>query len=429
MTHQDDILIVDDTTESLEYLSDILTDAGYGVRVANSGERALESVRSHSPSLILLDILMPGMDGFEVCRRLKAQPENHHIPVLFISGIGAIKEKVEGFTVGAVDFISKPFQQEELLARVRTHLELNRLRTDLETQVHARTEELRISEAKMRSLFAAMSDIIIVLNGEGQCLEIAPTRTSIFDKSPQECLGKFLRNIFPEKQNDLLMDTIRDTLTTGQTNTVDCDLTTNQSIFWFSATISPLANDKVIMVARDITERKQIEVSLWEISIRDQLTGLYNRRGFITLAQQQIKTAERGKRLMPLVFVDVDDMKGINDNLGHEEGDRALSDAASILRQTFRESDIIARIGGDEFAILATDVTEMNPDILSERLQQNIDAFNQSVAQKFKLSMSWGIAIYNPETPITLDELMSAADGLMYAQKKTKSFHSVTPRL
>jgi diguanylate cyclase (GGDEF)-like protein len=132
---------------------------------------------------------------------------------------------------------------------------------------------------------------------------------------------------------------------------------------------------------------------------------------------------------MPLVFIGVDDMKGINDNLGHEEGDRALIDAANILRQTFRESDILARIGGDEFAILATDVTEMNPDILSERLQQNINAFNQSVTQKFKLSMSWGIAIYNPEMPITLDELMSAADGLMYAQKKTKSFHSVTPRL
>jgi diguanylate cyclase (GGDEF)-like protein/PAS domain S-box-containing protein len=173
-------------------------------------------------------------------------------------------------------------------------------------------------------------------------------------------------------------------------------------------------------IIRDITERKRMEEEIRNMSLRDQLTELYNRRGFIALAEQQIKAANRVKRQMMFSFIDVDDMKWINDTLGHEEGDKALIDTANILRQTLRESDIIARMGGDEFAVLAIEMTDLDPEVLSKRLQHNMDAWNAKESRRYKLAMSWGTAIYDPESPMSLDQLMSDADRLMYTQKKAK---------
>jgi diguanylate cyclase (GGDEF)-like protein/PAS domain S-box-containing protein len=194
---------------------------------------------------------------------------------------------------------------------------------------------------------------------------------------------------------------------------------------WVNITVSPLwkpgeAPGRNMIVVEDITERKRLEAEMQEMSLRDLLTDLYNRRGFITLAEQQLKAANRAQRPLQLTFIDCDRLKWINDAQGHQEGDRALIDTAHILRQTFRESDIIARLGGDEFAILSIDAADLNQGDFSRRLQQHIDAFNVKESRPYKLSLSWGAAIYNPESPLSLDELISAADGLMYAQKKAK---------
>jgi two-component system, cell cycle sensor histidine kinase and response regulator CckA len=146
------ILVVDDESDSRTLLTTILTAEGYRVRPADGGELALASIAVERPDLILLDIRMPGLDGFEVCRRLKENPETAPIPLMFLSAIGEVNERVEGFRLGAVDFVGKPFQRDELLARVRTHLELGLLRADLEKQVSERTAELRESEERFRTM-------------------------------------------------------------------------------------------------------------------------------------------------------------------------------------------------------------------------------------------------------------------------------------
>ena len=136
------ILIVDDTPANLEVISDTLSDAGFEVAIAPSGERAFKQLQLQLPDLILLDVMMPIMDGFEVCQQLKANPITQDIPVIFMTALSDTESKTKGFELGAVDYITKPFQEAEVLARVKTHLQLRRLTKNLEQQVAQRTSEL-----------------------------------------------------------------------------------------------------------------------------------------------------------------------------------------------------------------------------------------------------------------------------------------------
>ncbi len=170
----------------------------------------------------------------------------------------------------------------------------------------------------------------------------------------------------------------------------------------------------------DITEKRKLEDALRAMAITDELTGLYNRRGFMTLATQQVKIAQRAGDYMLLFFADLDNMKWINDTLGHKVDDEALKKAARILKETFRESDIIARMGGDEFAILAIDAKDTVANIMCERLGEKIDFYNNMGNDGFELSMSIGYARFDPAIPKTLDELIEVADAMMYEDKKSK---------
>lgn len=171
---------------------------------------------------------------------------------------------------------------------------------------------------------------------------------------------------------------------------------------------------------RDITNRRQMEDELRALTLVDELTGLYNRRGFFTLAQQQLKIADRLQRGLFIIFADLDGLKSINDTFGHQEGNTALIDTAYILKETFRESDIIARIGGDEFVIMAMETTDTDPDVFNARLQEYIKSFNTERNHHYNISISIGIANYNPYYPCSLDDLIEKADTLMYEQKKNK---------
>src|SRR4030042_6085964 len=161
------------------------------------------------------------------------------------------------------------------------------------------------------------------------------------------------------------------------------------------------------------------EEALLALSLTDELTGLCNRRRFFVLVEQCLKIATRTKKRSMLLFIDMDDLKWINDHCGHNEGDQALIGLANILKKTFRESDIIARIGGDEFVVLS-EITEENSEILMTRLYENIKDYNAKRSRRYTLSISVGTTQFDPEYPISIDELLSKADVLMYAQKRKR---------
>ena len=186
--------------------------------------------------------------------------------------------------------------------------------------------------------------------------------------------------------------------------------------------ISTAANKPglILLAIEDITERKKLEAKMLTLSIQDELTKLYNRRGFFALGEQQRKTAKREKKILSILFVDVDDMKRVNDSLGHEKGDQTLKETAGMLQKTFRESDIIARIGGDEFAVLSLLESKNDARTLINRLEKIVDVVNRRKTESHRLSLSMGMACSDPEKSSSLVELLSLADKNMYEQKSLK---------
>ena len=175
---------------------------------------------------------------------------------------------------------------------------------------------------------------------------------------------------------------------------------------------------------RDITELVRLREELQILALIDDLTGLNNRRGFSTLGQQQLKLSNRAKKGMFLLFSDLDDLKWINDTFGHHEGDQALIETANIHRETFRQSDIIARVGGDEFAVLAVEAYQDSRDILAARLQENLRTHNAQRNLRYQLSISVGLDYYDPACPCSIDELLDRADRAMYGQKQKRQMRS-----
>ncbi len=167
-------------------------------------------------------------------------------------------------------------------------------------------------------------------------------------------------------------------------------------------------------------QRTRTENDLRELSLVDELTKVYNRRGFLTLAEQQVKIAHRTKKELSLFYADLDDLKSINDSFGHDEGDAALVEAVGLLREVFRDSDIIARLGGDEFVVLAIDAAEAKVATLSRRLREKLQARNARPDIAYRVSFSLGISRYDPDKPCSLQELLTSADRKMYQDKSSK---------
>lgn len=193
------------------------------------------------------------------------------------------------------------------------------------------------------------------------------------------------------------------------------------SLFDGSLTLAPIkdAAGEVIgvsVIGRDVTEAKRAE-ELREMALTDELTGLNNRRGFIAMAEKKSHEAMRTGRGFTVLFIDLNGLKNINDTLGHQEGDAAIADAAQILRSTFRDSDVLARLGGDEYAALLPKETTHETESPIARLQAMTDIHNMQAGRPYKVSMSVGIATFDPANPVSIDQLLESADAAMYEHK------------
>jgi diguanylate cyclase (GGDEF)-like protein len=181
-----------------------------------------------------------------------------------------------------------------------------------------------------------------------------------------------------------------------------------------------VASTTILLAIEDITERKRTEEGLLAVAITDGLTGLYNRRGLLVLAGKVLERSRRERVGCRLLFIDLDDLKGINDRFGHSQGDRALIDAAEILRRTFRESDIVARYGGDEFVVVPAGAPGDDPRAVTDRFTGALAAHNRDGGRPYTLSASVGIADWDPVAATSFDRLVAEGDAAMYREKRRR---------
>lgn len=280
---------------------------------------------------------------------------------------------------------------------------------------------LQESENNLRALLNAVTESFFLMNKDGNILAANETMAKRYGLSVEILVGSSIYKLVPPdtaEQRKAQADLV---ISTGRPVRFE-DVRFNRNI---DQVFYPVFdnNGQVVRIAVcgiDVTEHRKLEQNLETMAFTDQLTGLYNRRGFINLAERQLKLSTRSKQRILLFFADIDKMKWINDSLGHEEGDKALVSTAKILVKTFRESDIISRIGGDEFAILAIDADAKIAESLLERLHKLINNRNLRRGRKYDLSVSIGYAVFDPLRHDSLDNLMSRADTRMYEEKKSK---------
>jgi len=303
---------------------------------------------------------------------------------------------------------------------------------DITKRKRAEEELKRLGYLKEVILFS-VGEGIFGLNVHGNHTFVNPAAAQMLGYTVDELMGRHSHTTWHYKKSDGSSYPVEEcpiyaAFKDGRVHYV------TEEVFWrkdgtsfpVEYTSTPIKEDEKIIGAvvtfRDISERKHMEEELRALSLVDELTGLYNRRGFLTLVKQQTKIADRMEKKMLLIFADIDKMKFINDTLGHEEGDRALIDTANILRKSLRDLDIIARFGGDEFVALAMEASDEHAEIIYSRLQDNIKSHNEKEVRPYKISLSLGFACYVPGSSI--EELLVQADQLMYEDKQKKRVKS-----
>jgi diguanylate cyclase (GGDEF)-like protein/PAS domain S-box-containing protein len=292
------------------------------------------------------------------------------------------------------------------------------LQLRLKEMLHV-ADDLRDSLEKYTALIESTDDSIYLVNKKGSYLFMNKRHLSRMGLRVEELLGKGYGDFHSPDETREFIQQVDTVFKTGESCQYEHRSVRDGG--YFLRTLSPVAgsNDTikaVTVISKNITSLKNLEAELYALSLADELTGLYNRRGFLTLAGQQIKIARRMKRRMLLIYADMNGMKKINDTYGHARGDEAIKGMTEILRNTFRESDIIARIGGDEFAILITAFRAGKEKIFMERFNENIDAYNAK-GGPYVLSISTGVFICDPMASRSIEEMLVIADKRMYEQK------------
>jgi two-component system cell cycle response regulator len=443
------ILIVDDQPLNVKLLTAKLSNENFKLFEAQSGEEALEKASSFSPDLILLDIMMPGMDGYEVTRRLKADPGTRDIPVILITALDGSEDKAKGMEAGAEEFINKPVNTSELLTRVNSMLKLRRYKEQLKIHTEAKgsfdgTDDREVvgeGKKRMPSVLIVEDDlkdakvIQSYLETEPYKISVATNGEEAISKTLQEDVDIIFLDVLLPRVNGF--EVCRRLKENEQTRNVQIVMATCLGDLDSKLKGIELGADDYLIKPIDARELRARTDTLLKkkayldriysnykmalnSAINDGLTGVYNHPYFKSFLELEIIRAERNIYPGALIMIDIDDFKKYNDSLGHWVGDVILRDLAQVIKSVVREIDLVARYGGEEFAVVLPYCKRKDSLTVAGRIKEAIHghSFANEVSQlPGKITVSMGIAVY-PSDASTLEDLIKRADSMLYKAKE-----------
>jgi diguanylate cyclase (GGDEF)-like protein len=453
------ILIKADDPESLRLLAGFLRGDGYNVMAAGDGEIALDPVPARLPDLILLDIVSKETDGFAVCRRMQEDPSAAPVPVIFIGPMDDTVNRLKAFESGCVDYITRPFAEEELLARVRTRLKLANANRELLESNMELTREINArrsaEEASLESSFRLLQ-ILQMISVPTFVIDMNHSIThwnsaieSLTDVPALEMIGtRYQCRAFYHSERPTLADLIvdgggeeaiaglygnnfrRSHLIDGAYEVEGFFPTFGISGRWFYITAAPFADSfgriiGAIETVQDITERKEAEKELKEseqrfreMSITDSLTKLHNSRHFFRQLDYEVNRARRYNTSLSLMLMDIDNFKRYNDTYGHLEGDIVLKVLSATIKGNLRDSDTAYRYGGEEFTVILPETEGEDAFHAAERLRTDFEGRVLSPPSETEahMTVSIGVGRYCPGE--SADAFLKRVDEAMYLAKK-----------
>lgn len=442
------VLVVDDILPNVKLLEAKLSTEYYEVITATSGKEALEKVENDNPDIVLLDVMMPGMDGFEVCRRIKEMPSKAHIPVVMVTALTDAHEKVRGLEAGADDFLSKPINDTALMARVRSLVRLKMALDEWRIRENAANQFGVVSEANiMMSVPVEGARVLVIDDKEFDKAKISETLSSDLNIVMSVETGIKGMELTALQSFDVIMVSLNLKQEDGlrlcshlrsneRTRSVPVVMIAEEhdigrvahglEIGAHDYILRPIDKNELLARVRTQIRRKRFQERLrssYEISLSmaltDSLTGLYNRRYLEVHLEKLLQANWEAKKTLAVLMLDIDFFKSINDTHGHNVGDEVLKVFAQRLTKSVRSFDLVARLGGEEFVCLLPDVPPEHAFIVAERLRRSIADHPipcSAAGGALPITTSVGGVIVGPEL-ISIPDVLDRADKCLYQAK------------
>ncbi len=443
------VLVVDDIAPNVKLLEAKLTSEYYDVITATSGPQALERVKADTPDIVLLDVMMPGMDGFEVCKLIKSDPATAHVPVVMVTALTDATDRVRGLEAGADDFLSKPVNDVALMARVRSLVRL-KMTVDEWRARESTATTLGVSgeSAAMMAQATEKANILVVEDQafEAQKCQEALSRdqhkvygvtgglAALERASVTDC-DLIIVSLNMDKEDGLRLcshlrsnDRTRSVpiLMLGQEQDLP-KIARGLEIGANDYILRPIDRNELLARVRTQIRRKRFQERLkanYEVSLSmaltDTLTGLYNRRYLNVHLEKLLNSTGDQRKPIAVAMFDLDKFKSINDTYGHAVGDEVLKTTADRLKTRMRGFDLLARTGGEEFVAVLVDVGLEKACFIAERLRRAIGRRAMPVntpAGQLAVTTSLGLA-YIGTNVVSVDEALHRADEQLYKAKE-----------